>query len=507
MKFNEPDPSPLLVFAVGGPIGSGCSFVRNELHHYLASFDYDVETIDVTKVFLEDIDQYLGSEGSLPETRCFVGNSTTPSTPADRVRSLQEAGDRLREKWGSEIIAALCVSEVIHPHIEKNGVLQHKKRQAYLIDSLKHPDEVRFLRSVFQQAFCMVGVVASDGTRRKRLREQKGFDDGAFLQISRIDADEGGLEFGQKAIHAVTESDYFFANDHTQLSGIQQEANRLTGLIFGTEIHTPRADEFGMQAAFKAAARSGCLSRQVGAAIVDKHGQIIGTGHNDVPCFGGGLYCSESDPDERCHARGRKCYNDEHKQSIIDQLLADLKKAGALRKTVVPTDVEKIIRNSGIKNLIEFSRAVHAEMEAIISVARTATPGLIGSTLYCTTFPCHTCAKHIIDAGISRVVYLEPYEKSLARQLHSDSIYDPIEQQNGKKATFKIYGGVSPARYDDYFCWSDDRKKDEVLERNKDRSKLLPIGAQNIDELTGRLNRVTEKVREVTERIYVDREA
>lgn len=474
----------------------------------MTSFGYQVETIEVTKVFLENLEEYLrsgvGSNRAAPTLmqRCRSTNN------AERIRALQECGNQLRERWGPEIIAALCVSEVIYPDIQENGRLGTERRKAYIIDSLKHPDEVRFLRSVFQEAFCMVGVVASDRTRKTRLKEQKGFNDEAFREISRIDADEGGLEYGQKAIHAVTEADYFFANDYANASGIQNEANRLTSLIFGSEVQTPRTDEFGMQAAFKAAARSACLSRQVGAAILDKHGHILSTGHNDVPCFQGGLYNSESKHDERCYSRGRKCYNDEHKGSIVNRLLEDLRAEGFFKASGEDAErVEKIIRNSGIKNLIEFTRAVHAEMEAIIAIARTGTHGLVGSTLYCTTFPCHNCAKHIIDAGISTVVYLEPYEKSLARELHSDSIYDPQEQQNGKKAVFRIYGGVSPRRYDDYFCQHGDRKRDgRVLDRDKDRAHLLPLGVQNSHDLCGRISRVVERVKEVTERINVDDE-
>lgn len=506
MKFNEPNSSPVLVFAVGGPIGSGCSFVSKELNHCLSSFGYDIETIDVTEVFLENIGQYLPQAIGLCCDPQVLSQSGKPATSAERIRSLQECGNQLRGQWGTEIIAALCVSEVIHPHIEKNEVLEKNKRQAYIIDSLKHPDEVRFLRSVFQEAFCMVGVVASDRTRKKRLQEQKDFDDDAFRDISRIDADEGKLEHGQKAIHAVTESDYFFANDYATRSEIQPEAGRLMSLIFGTEVQTPRKDEYGMQAAFKAAARSACLSRQIGAAILDKHGHILATGHNDVPCFGGGLYCTESEPDERCHSHGRKCYNDEHKQVIVNRLLNDLKKAGLLNDAGVdPSSIETIVRNSGIKNLIEFSRAVHAEMEAIIAVARNGTSGLVGSTLYCTTFPCHNCAKHIIDAGIAEVVYLEPYEKSLARELHSDSIYDPLDQQNGKKAVFRIYGGASPTRYDDYFrCKWQRKQSGRVLDRNDVRPTLLPIGAQNSDDLCSHVKQVTKRIKNVTERIGVE---
>ena len=68
-------------------------------------------------------------------------------------------------------------------------------------------------------------------------------------------------------------------------------------------------------------------------------------------------------------------------------------------------------------DLIEFSRTVHAEMAAIVDAARRGV-SVQDCNLYTTTFPCHECAKHIVAAGIRRVVYIEPYPKSQALSLH-----------------------------------------------------------------------------------------
>jgi deoxycytidylate deaminase len=76
-------------------------------------------------------------------------------------------------------------------------------------------------------------------------------------------------------------------------------------------------------------------------------------------------------------------------------------------------------------NLTEFGRDVHAEMSAIVSAARRGT-STEGAYLYCTTFPCHNCAKHIIAAGIRQVVYVEPYAKSFAAEFHLDSGHSGI---------------------------------------------------------------------------------
>ena len=77
-----------------------------------------------------------------------------------------------------------------------------------------------------------------------------------------------------------------------------------------------------------------------------------------------------------------------------------------------------------------------------------------GATLYCTTFPCHNCAKHIVAAGIERVVYVEPYPKSKALEVHDDSIVmgkreDP--ESKGKLVLFEPFVGISPRRFFDLF--------------------------------------------------------
>lgn len=81
----------------------------------------------------------------------------------------------------------------------------------------------------------------------------------------------------------------------------------------------------------------------------------------------------------------------------------------------------KALRHSPLMDITEYGRAVHAEMEALMSCARSGV-GTRGASLYCTTFPCHNCAKHVIAAGIRRVVYVEPYPKSQASVLFDDSI-------------------------------------------------------------------------------------
>ena len=67
------------------------------------------------------------------------------------------------------------------------------------------------------------------------------------------------------------------------------------------------------------------------------------------------------------------------------------------------------------------------------------------STLYCTTFPCHLCARLIVASGITRVVYIEPYAKSRAKQLYKRAIrVDHDDEFDTDAVTFEAFVGVSP---------------------------------------------------------------
>lgn len=475
---------PVLVFGLSGQIGSGISFVRDKLAQSVSTYGYEPVPIVVSSVILNKLFDTLDlvAEGE--------SDKSVLSEPIRRVRRLQCRGNILREQFGNEAIASLALSHVIYPWFEKNG---WQKRVAFMVDSLKHPDEIHFLREVFGKAFYAIGVVTSDSVRMDRLISQKDYSEKDFHTISKIDADENEM-FGQKAVKTITESDYFIANDFSTKASLTTEIQRLLRLAFSISVETPRQDEYGMNLAARSALRSGCLSRRVGSAIVSAKGDVLATGRNDVPQFGGGLYTSESKHDQRCWTKAARCYNSLHKKRLIDELLKIFQDCIQFDSNVEDEIRSKLVA-SGIRDLIEFSRAVHAEMDAIISVARQGHSGLVGSTLYCSTYPCHSCARHIIDAGIVRVVYLEPYEKSLARTLHSDAICDPLRGKEANKIPFELYGGAAPRRYDQFFGYPKDRKDSDgrAINRDKNRMEIMPIGALSLEELTARLKKVIEE--------------
>lgn len=475
---------PLLVFGLAGRIGAGVSFVRDKLEQQLRTYGYESVIIRVTNIFLIEL---FDTQNGQPRNGDAVRNFNARHIGTERIAELQRRGNQLRAEYGNDIISKLCISHVIEPWLSK----REDKRIAFIVDSIKRPEEADLLRSVFRDSFTMIAVVASDEKRKERLKERKAIDERRFLELSEKDADEG-IPNGQQTSEAVLKADYFLSNNYATKEGLDKEAARLFQIMFNVSIVSPRPDEFGMHIAFEAAARSACLSRQVGAALFSASGDILSTGCNDVPKFGGGLYTSD-DNDKRCWTLGAKCYNDSEKEAIIDQLIAALSEVPEIKSSsTLQQHLRTTLSRSRIKSLIEFSRAVHAEMDAMLAVARSAEKGLAGSTLYSTTYPCHNCAKHIIAAGVTRVVYLEPYEKSLARSLHSDAISDRAETG---KVFFDTYGGVAPRRYNDFFAMKEPRKQGgKYLDRDRTRSLLIYRGAQPKDELHERVRRVAEEI-------------
>ena len=380
--------TPCLVFGVAGRIGSGSSFVQHSLDKIIKTYGYVPKTVDISKFFLEEEydkafgDFRLGEGESQPEPATNPYVKTDDTSLLTRIVSLQRRGNHFRDRYGTNILAALSINWINGDLVESGAIEDRNIRRAYIIDSLKHPAEVRLLRDVFGGAFCMVGVVADDSIRKKRLQEHKHIHEKDFDKVSETDADER-IGHGQQTLNAIVLSDYFFANNYDIPGKIDSECQRLLNLLFNSDIVTPRQDEFGMNLALMAADKSACLSRQVGAAIITQSGTVLATGHNDVPQFGGGLYSSESRKDERCFARSGLCYNDDEKRIITEEIL-DLLRSEKIKnlgeeQLVQIRDV--LVSRTRLKTLIEFTRAVHAEMDAIISVAREGKIGIVGSTL------------------------------------------------------------------------------------------------------------------------------
>jgi len=283
-----------------------------------------------------------------------------------------------------------------------------------------------------------------------------------------LDKDAGEDErIGQQTRDTFELADAFIRVNEDDRERVTQKIRRIVDLLLSCPFHPPSREEHAMFMAYAAALRSSDLSRQVGAVVANRSGDVVASGANDVPAFDSGTYLplgtgftGETDDSEGPdYLRGYDS-NERERNRILAGVITALVPSEALsanadaeaRATLIKRFKDRL-RGTGILDLTEFGRAVHAEMAALMSCARSGVSS-VGGTLYCTTFPCHNCAKHIVAAGIHTVVYVEPYPKSKAKDLHSDSISLPDEdagKPEERKVKFRAFEGIGPRRFVDLF--------------------------------------------------------
>ena len=443
---------PELVVGLVGAIGADLTWVSESLRRQLTTVGYSSSEIRVSAL-LHDIAEY----SSLADV-------------SDRERYYDEhmnKGNEVCEVLGrADAMALLAILQLRTCREDTNTTAGRDadgpaERHAYVLNSLKRPEEIRFLKKVYGDAFVLLGAYASRDTRRDTLAsriagsQNREADQSRHIAERLISRDESEASaYGQDVSHTFFRADAFI--DATERPFAEESIRRFVDVVFGHPFETPTRDELGMQHAFSSALRSADLSRQVGAAICTEDGQVIAVGTNEVPKAGGGFYWP-GDPDYRDFRYAEADEpNAEMKRIILSDLLKRLADENLLATGLVldPAMIDDIgrrdrVKQSRLMNITEFGRAVHAEMAAVTDAARRGI-GVSGSTLYCTTFPCHNCAKHVVAAGIRQVIYIEPYPKSEVARLFADSI--ALDRKaTRQQVAFSPFVGFAPTRFADFF--------------------------------------------------------
>lgn len=479
-----------LIFAVVGHVGSGTSEVAKTLAALLKEPSAGVPAHEVEVFKASDVIAVWATGNGKEVPKLVDGKKTL-----EDVQHFQDLGDDLRLNTGdfAAVAKAFAVrirkwrAQQLGQEIAVNQpVIPDGKARAYILDSIRHPAEVELLRHIYQDAFVLVGVVCEESKRLQRVMGK--YPDAGKKRAEdfmRRDA-KASQKHGQRVSDAFHLSDFFLDNteDRYKEDGsanpdwdVPERLSRLVKIIRHAQIVRPAQAETAMHHARAAALRSACLSRQVGAALLDRSGNVIATGCNEVPRAGGGVYgesFEKDDPDDhRCAYRTvaghdkAYCSNSQEQSRIVRNLIEQVETYAKISDEDRPK-LEAAFRAGAIGSLLEFSRAVHAEMDAIISAARAGTT-TVGARLFVTTFPCHYCARHIVSAGIDEVQYIEPYPKSQALDLHADSIQVTVSkwnvpsqfsltrlvnpdapapaQRNRPKVLFRPFTGVAPRLY------------------------------------------------------------
>lgn len=427
-----------LIIGIITTVGTDTEQIIGDIKDQLGAFRYHTEEVNVSK---EIISQFEAAPTEHWDSE------------ADRISYYMDKGNEARIQTDDNAVLMKGVARKIFLSRDRDPRVGRlpKPRMAYIIKSIKHEDEVEFLRDTYGDGFYLIGITSSYQMRLNNLVKRKRIKKDVAVKLLERDENEE-LEQGQHTRDAFQHADYFInvtENTDQNYNSVQ----RLIDLIFGNPFLSPSFDEYAMFMAYASSLRSADLSRQVGA-VVARDNEILSMGANDCPRFGGGLYWPESHddgtyndvPDGRDYMLGYDS-NKVEQNAIIESLLSEFS------IELSPENRQKA-KHAGIGDLTEYGRVVHGEMEALLACARNHI-SCRGATMYVTTFPCHNCAKHIIAAGIRRVVYIEPYPKSKAFQFYKIEISDSIPDEH--KVVFEPFTGVGPQRFSDLFSMSSPR--------------------------------------------------
>lgn len=504
MKHFEPgNPKPEIIIGLAGPVGTDLVAVVTNLIEELRAYRYQAVPIRVSDLLQEWCDDAVKAEIAVAKED-------------KRIDYLMNAADLLRITLGTGAALMPLVTTAIrserqrflfdegcHEDFDEVELYNH----CFIINSLKHPDEVKVLRRIYGPKFIMVSAFSPAEDRRDNLckliaRSHRTTKHSTYVDEANalIDKDRkrGDSDIGQNLSGTFHLADFFLRVNKDSAT----EVKRFLEIVFGHPNATPTRNEFLMFEARANALRSADLSRQVGAVIANAKLEVVSRGCNEVPVPGGDVHWSgETTSDTRDYASG-KDYNAIKKEEILKELVEYLVEFDILRvgpdasADTITNDLvygqhKGAFRDLRISNLIEFGRMVHAEMFALMEAARRGL-SVENGVLYCTTFPCHMCARHIIASGIRQVIYIEPYPKSMTEELYGDMIsidvdpstIPPPSSDDPKCVYFQPFEGVAPRVYAEAFIMPN-RKTEQGYKaewaREKAKPKWIPLSKSHLE--------------------------
>lgn len=367
--------------------------------------------------------------------------------------------------------------------VQENRIKPITKSPVYVvIDSIKNIFESEYLKARYH-SFYLLALTLNDEIRKQRLKLRKELSE---LQIEIIDtreqsskakklmkqyavsgenifSDQSGQEnltgrvykklFCEENAYSVLfknaymDQSYMFKlqdvdtciqnadiliNNGYDKSALNLNIMRYICLMQHPGLVIPTLDERCMQIAQSAKLNSGCISRQVGAAVCDQEGNILSIGWNEVPVSSGNecINCGRRSfeqlidrADDRAYSY-YELYNPDYRRrltEIMDNMLdggvqneEEGSTADQFRKVLpallngLPSafcfkDIYSSVTHD--KNQVH-TRAQHAEEIALESCDKNQCEG---GTLYTTSSSCELCSKKALNYNIKRIVYIEPY--------------------------------------------------------------------------------------------------
>lgn len=410
-----------LVIGLTGPFGSGASTSAKIL----------AERLQFKAIKLSDVIRDAWQKGHEGQT-------------ATR-KDLQEFGDELRRTTHASVLPERALATVGADTSSYDKIA---------IDGIRNVAEIDYLRKRFGHGFFLFALECPASERWERLKpvyEARGETSDHFNADDKRDKDEE-VSYGQQVQLCVDRSDVLLINDDevTQVK-LRNKLAHFVKLVTGEEPRYAYPLEILMNLAYSASHGSKCLKRQVGAVLVDapagQMGDVVGTGFNENPpqthpCVEEPTYGA----DPKRGMRGL-CYRDIVRFDALTKYAKEGVRCTSCGAPITAPDRREppwtclacranLEKPFFPERAMTWCTAIHAEVAAILAAGHRAR----GTTLYTTTFPCFQCAEKIAQAGISAIVFTEPYSDTQAA--------DRLTLAKIKTARFE---GVRSSRFHEIF--------------------------------------------------------
>lgn len=299
--------------------------------------------------------------------------------------------------------------------------LTNRERAFIVIDAIRNPYEARYFKERYS-AFYLVSINAPDEDRSSYLQNIHKFTVDQLKALELKESGKGqinnkGKDFtGQNVKRCIEMSDIHIFNPRNELENVNVLKAQLAwyvSLMMHPGLVTPTSMERIMQMAYTAKTNSGCISRQVGAAITDAENSIKAIGWNDVAT--GQIPCSLRSINSLLNSFDPVTY------SVYERTNSEFREKAKMQLLRYQPNKEQLNgRNlsycfKDLKNSIDskanqvHTRSLHAEENAFLQLSKHGGPGIKGGKLYTTASPCELCAKKAYQLGVSEIVFIDPY--------------------------------------------------------------------------------------------------
>ena len=367
---------------------------------------------------------------AIPDFRTKVLKALSQTNKKMLATELQQWGNNIRlynsitKKDKAYKKAPSCLAHKINQIIKMLRELDKRMDRPTLIviDALRNPFEVLYFRERYS-AFYLMSVNTTEKVRMEKLF-QKGYRLNEVQELDNGEKEKKNLSRGFQEIDidkCIELSDIHLTHDGTaddKNRDLISQIFRYIALILHPGLIPPSPYERIMQIAYTSKLNSGCLSRQVGAAVTNDYFSVMSVGWNtsaegQTPCTLRSLYDLYAKEDEDAYSTYEK--EDEEFTKYIkdlkyayDQVPDKDNRLSGLSVSFCFKDIHNQVREKQLYNQVH-TRSLHAEENAFLQLAKYGSVGVKGGKLFTTASCCELCAKKAYQLGIKEIYYIDAY--------------------------------------------------------------------------------------------------